>query len=391
MHLLYVAPRFHSNQIPIMKGWQQKGSDVLFVSQFSPEDEDHSVLEPIVLGYSLVFEVLVRLLRVLLWRKEKSEKKEYDLRTKAGFPPMGSASRIIKKFCPDVVIVRERALYNVPFVLCCKRAGIPCILYNQTALNMDDQAPIGKKFARPFFPQVRMTPVRSITAGCEKRCKTDFFVPFVQNVVIPYEQKVHFRSDRVNILCVARYEARKNLLMLVDAFAKMQGSEQSHLTIIGEKLNRDQFENYDQLRKKIGHLGLEERITLRENCSRDEVYREYANADLFVLPSTRERASVSQLEAMSCSLPVICSDTNGTACYVEQGQNGYLFRDNDVDDLKNKMEQLVLNRGLLLSYGRRSLELVQERYQFENYCNMIKRIVLILCQRKLKKRVSFDD
>ena len=375
MRLLYVAPRFHSNQIPIMKGWQQEGAKVLFVSQFAPPDEDHGVLEPMVLGYSSFFEAFFRLLRFLLWRNDKSDKREYDWRTKVGFPPLFSASRILRRFRPDIVILRERTLYNVPFALCCKRAGIPCILYNQTALDMDDQSSIGKRLTKLLFPRVRMTPVRSVRADQGRRCKTDYYVPFVQEVAIPFEQKDHFQFDRVNILCVARYEARKNLLMLADAYARMEGIEKTHLTIAGEKISRDQIEYYDRLESRITELGIADRITLKVNCSRDEVYREYAKADLFVLPSTRERASVSQLEAMSYSLPVICSDTNGTACYVEQEQNGYLFRDNDAEDLKGKMEQLVLDHERLLALGRRSYELVQNQYCFENYRDSIVRII----------------
>ena len=47
------------------------------------------------------------------------------------------------------------------------------------------------------------------------------------------------------------------------------------------------------------------------------------------LPSSDEPAAVSHLEAMSHSLPVICSDSNGTRCYIRQGENGYVFRTGD--------------------------------------------------------------
>lgn len=373
MRILYVAPRFHSNQIPIIRGWQQEGSEVLFVSQFSPAEEDHSILEPIVLGYSSLFEFFMRILRFLIWRNDKSDKREYDLRIKVGFPPKGSASRIIQDFLPDVVIVRERAFYNVPFVRFSKRLGIPCVLYNQTALGMENRSSFRMRLTRSLFPKARMTPVRSVFEN-DADCKTDYFVPFIQEIVIPFEEKRFFQSDRVDFLCVARYEARKNLLLLVNAYAGMQGMERTHLTIVGEKLSRDQIEYYERLQEEIDRLGIQNSVTLKENCSREQVYQEYARADLFVLPSTRERASVSQLEAMSCSLPVICSDTNGTACYVEHGQNGFLFHDNDVNDLRDRMERLSLDRDMIKSFGRRSYELVLDRYQFKNYRDCIERI-----------------
>ena len=95
--------------------------------------------------------------------------------------------------------------------------------------------------------------------------------------------------------------------------------------------------------------------------------REYEKADLFVLPSTLEPASISQLEAMAFSVPVICSDTNGSACYVEEGRNGFLFKDNDRKDLKEKLEKVLRSPLDLRELGRNAYEDVKEKYQFDNY------------------------
>ena len=111
------------------------------------------------------------------------------------------------------------------------------------------------------------------------------------------------------------------------------------------------------------------------NFDIDQVYEEYRKADLFVLPSTKERASISQLEAMSCSLPVICSDTNGASCYVEEGKNGYLFKDNSVSDLIEKIEKIISDRPTMVSMSKMSYEMVREKYSFENYREMIQRII----------------
>ena len=119
---------------------------------------------------------------------------------------------------------------------------------------------------------------------------------------------------------------------------------------------------------------MQKNITLLQNLKRDQVFEEYRKADLFVLPSTKERASVSQLEAMSCSLPIICSDTNGSACYVEKGVNGYLFRDSDLADLKDKLYKIISKKDYLVEMGKNSYDLVNEKYQFTNYYNSIMNI-----------------
>jgi glycosyltransferase involved in cell wall biosynthesis len=89
---------------------------------------------------------------------------------------------------------------------------------------------------------------------------------------------------------------------------------------------------------------------------------QYHWADLYVLPSANEPAAVSILEAMSFGLPVICSDQNGTKCYVVEGGNGFVFRSGDVQSLSSILETLLSDRRRLLKMGKRSTELVKERH-----------------------------
>ena len=131
----------------------------------------------------------------------------------------------------------------------------------------------------------------------------------------------------------------------------------------------------EKLQQKVSEYGFEPEVTLRKNLDIEEVYEAYKRADLFVLPSTRERASIAQLEAMSCSLPVICSNTNGSACYVENGKNGWLFKDNDGEDLKQKIESMLSDKTNLLEMGKNSYILVNQKYQFENYYQKIMEIL----------------
>ena len=99
--------------------------------------------------------------------------------------------------------------------------------------------------------------------------------------------------------------------------------------------------------------------------------REYELHDLFVLASRKDAASVSLLEAMAHSLPVICSDGNGTQCYIRPGENGYVFGRDDVDGLVAAMEQIVKDRERLKAMGRRSYELVVSEHAPSRYVEAI--------------------
>ena len=143
----------------------------------------------------------------------------------------------------------------------------------------------------------------------------------------------------------------------------------------GEVISDEQEIYYNCLLQKVKEYNLEKDIVLLRNLSREQMFAIYRESDLFVLPSTKERASVSQLEAMSCSMPVICSDTNGSACYVKSGINGYLFRDLDKDDLYEKLVCMIKNRKKLEEMGKNSYQLVLDEYQFKNYFDKLMEVI----------------
>ncbi|RAZ42664.1 hypothetical protein DK853_47915, partial [Klebsiella oxytoca] len=68
---------------------------------------------------------------------------------------------IISGFSPDLVIMRERSLYNIPVYLICRVRHIKSILYNQSPLwdhAKRDQG-LGHKILMAMLPRQRMTPV----------------------------------------------------------------------------------------------------------------------------------------------------------------------------------------------------------------------------------------
>lgn len=386
MRVLYVAPRYHTNQVPVIRGWLGKGHQVMFLSQFAGGGEDYSDLKPVVLGYSKAAERLLHLWTRGRYGRRYTVEKEYALKVKAGVPPTGKLKAYIRAFHPDVVIVRERSIYNIPVCRICRKHNIPCILYNQSPLwdvpGRDNG--MAHRLLLRFLPKYRMTPVLgSREKGCVKT-ENAAYIPFVIEPHMAPQEKEHFCDGKIHILCVARYEERKNLFMLVDVIYELMGKYGIYLTIAGEARDDGQKAYYHKLEHLVREYGMGDCVSLLYNLDRDSVYREYEKADLFVLPSTRERASVSQLEAMSCSVPVICSDTNGTACYIKPGSNGYTFRDMDRQDLKEKIGSILSDRERLMQMGENSYREVLEKYQFANYysgiAQMIERIEKESCR-----------
>lgn len=375
MKFLYVAPRYHTNQIPIIRGLKRAGHEVCFLSQYAGKMEDYRDVTPVVVGYSPFFLFWDRL--YLKWMG-KRDAYAADRKIKLGFPPIGRLAGQIKKSGADVAILRERSVYSVAACLLCRRYHIPAILYNQSPLWEDRiKEDIPHRLMRRLTPEVRMTPVMGIWGENKKKEPGAVFVPFVMEPAMPPEEREERFSEGgvIRIFCIGKYEKRKNQQMLLEVLERLSPQYPLYLSVAGECTTDAHQAYYEGLMQYVRTHGLENRVTLYRNLNREQVEKQYRKADLFVIPSTREPASISQLEAMAFSLPVICSDANGTACYVENGQNGYLFRDNDKEALTEAVERIVSDPEKRRQMGNKSYRLVLEKYQIDAYLKGIEELL----------------
>ena len=85
------------------------------------------------------------------------------------------------------------------------------------------------------------------------------------------------------------------------------------------------------------------------------------------MPSLNDASPKALNEAMNFSLPIIVSDGVETANeMLNEGENGYLFRAGDVEDLKNKIEDAIMSKRLK-EMGKKSKEIVEK----SGYAEMI--------------------
>jgi glycosyltransferase involved in cell wall biosynthesis len=115
------------------------------------------------------------------------------------------------------------------------------------------------------------------------------------------------------------------------------------------------------LERLVDSLGLRDRVAFLGLAPDDELRQAYLRADVFCMPGTAELQSLVTLEAMSASTPVVLADAMALPHLVVDGENGYLFRPNDSDDLAAKITA-VLDRPAadLARMGAESHRMVQK-------------------------------
>lgn len=374
MRVLYMSHRYHTNQNTIMKGWKEHGDEVCFLSQYAGKIEDYTYVKPVVMGYSPVFMLFYRLYVNVLARNNPAA---MDIRLKIGIPPIFKLRKAIREFDPDLVIMRERSVYTICMTAICRFYKYPVILYVMNPVWEKQKKDLAHRIVWKLVPKYRLTPSMVVGLDYEGKEKDNcaFFAPYLMEPQLSPEEKRYMENGRIRILEVGKYEERKNHKMMVRAFEKLAGQYPVDLTIVGEVSNDFHRKYYAELKEYIDSHGLESRVTLKRNLKKADMMEEYKHADLFVLPSTGEPGSVTNLEGMAFSIPVICGEDNGTACYIEQGKTGYVFRDNDEADLVEKMESIIRNGDVLKEMGKNAYNHVKKNFQFDSYYKSVKQIM----------------
>jgi glycosyltransferase involved in cell wall biosynthesis len=142
-----------------------------------------------------------------------------------------------------------------------------------------------------------------------------------------------------NILFSGRLEKIKGIHPMLEVYKKVidKSPEEVGLILLGEGRLREHILE-EKSKQGFKHLYLEGFI------EPDKYPHYFAVADLFLLLSLSDCNPLVIFEALSCGLPVICSDRVGNAVdFVEEGRNGYIVNPFDIEGTAAKVLSVLFN------------------------------------------------
>ena len=162
-------------------------------------------------------------------------------------------------------------------------------------------------------------------------------LPIENSIILP-DVKKKWNLDHF-ILTVGRYEPRKNLVILMQAFADLELHKKGYkLVMIGSPdINYSDFYNFINNAEQ----SLKSAI-ITDKASFPELVSLYKQADLFVFPSLGEGFGIPPLEALMYGCPILCSKATAMAEFGFPEE--YLFSPKDINELKNKMKEILSGR-----------------------------------------------
>ena len=159
-------------------------------------------------------------------------------------------------------------------------------------------------------------------------------------------------DGRLSLLCVARIDRQKNQMMLVEWLAR---NPQATVRLVGPVTQPDYRA---EIEARAAQLGVSGRLSFAGALkpASEELLREYANADVFVLPSRHEPFGIVVLEAWAAGLPVVASDVGGLGrLCAAHPEAAVTFSPGDIDALDDALRRVGGDealRGRLSAAGR---------------------------------------
>ncbi len=181
-------------------------------------------------------------------------------------------------------------------------------------------------------------------------------------------------GDSPVILFLGRLTPRKRVMDLLNAFQQISDETYATLLFVGSGEDRDSLERYvrDNDIQRVIFAGFK---------NQTEIPAYYTVADVFVVPSQLDPSPRVINEAMNYGLPIIVSDRVGSrGDLVQDGRNGFVFPVGDIEELSQKLRQLLLNTDLRQRMKKSSREII-DRWTYQTGVEEIIRALSVLNPR----------
>ena len=158
------------------------------------------------------------------------------------------------------------------------------------------------------------------------------------------------RDNNKILLVVSRLGKEKKITNILNWMKQLlEKDPEIQLVIVGDGLYRKKLE------KQTAKLNINDSVFFTGRIPPDQIYRFYNIGTVYVSASDFEVNSLSYIEAMACSLPIVCRKDMCLKGVLENGVNGYSFETGD--DFCEYIMKILENEDIRRKLGQNAKEM----------------------------------
>jgi D-inositol-3-phosphate glycosyltransferase len=180
-------------------------------------------------------------------------------------------------------------------------------------------------------------------------------------------------SAKFLIGVVGRLDEKKGQLEVIQALSMLKENEKDiHVVFIGDKTKNEADDYVQKLKNAIELNHLQEKTTFLPHQS--DIQKLYGAFDLIIVPSWEETFGTVTIEAMASSVPVIGSNTAGTAEIL--GNGTFLFQARNPKELSETLLNVLQDDTLRANWAVDLLHTFQNKYSMKASVSAWKELLL---------------
>lgn len=285
--------------------------------------------------------------------------------------------RELKKFNPDTLIAFLDTACIVACVIKALGAKFKLIVSDR---NTTQELNCREKIKFYLYRYADWVVPNSVTQGNFIKAHFRYLIDKVRvitnyidtNIFKPVEDKAKAKEDTTRVLVVARIMPQKNPINLIKTARRLKDKG---IKVIIDWYGNSYDENYKkQCEKMMEELQVSDIVHFYSATS--NIASIYPLYDLFCLPSKYEGFSNVICEAMSCGLPVICSNVADNTRIISEGENAISFNPFEVDDIFQAfISYLSLPQNIKNEFAKKSREIAERSFSKDMFINQYKQLI----------------
>jgi len=175
------------------------------------------------------------------------------------------------------------------------------------------------------------------------------------------------------ICTVGRPSFQKNIELMIDVLNEVNKEKNVHLVIMGVGFHSDKLE---QVKAKIISYNLTDKVTLLDWTKRTDVFNIISNSKIYISTARYEGLPYSIIECLALSTPCIVTDSDGNRDLIIDGHNGYVIKNQNIIDFKDKIIHLLNNQEIHKQFSNNSRSEFLLKYNVEKNIKNLENIYI---------------
>lgn len=264
---------------------------------------------------------------------------------------------VLKKEKIDIIHINTT--YSYIGALAAKKIGIPCIWHLREILEDQSRQIWNVKDVGLINSVSKVVAISDYVYKKYQRVISSQKLVMVPNGI--EEHDFYFERKKndsivIEFVCVGglyEWKGQKYIIRACDKILK-KGLTNFHVRFVGKGYMLEEYEHMVQ------ELGLKNYISF---CgAHKDVLPFYKQADVMIMSSKEEAFGRTTVEAMMAGCAVIGAESGATPEILNYGKCGYLFGNENYQDLADKMEYVLNNKDELFEMAQRG-----QKYALENF------------------------